>query len=91
MLNKRVQVLFEDKDYLTLARIARGEDLSVGELIRSAVREKLFAQQKQELKKRQTILKKHLQWRKNLPKIIKGGPVTTQEILTWVRQGRKYE
>lgn len=84
-------MLFEDKDYLTLARIARGEDLSVGELIRSAVREKLFAQQKQELKKRQTILKKHLQWRKNLPKIIKGGPVTTQEILTWVRQGRKYE
>ena len=41
MLNKRVQVLVEEDKYLIMVDLAREENLSVGELIRRTMEEKL--------------------------------------------------
>lgn len=38
MLNKRTHVLFSEKDYHLLATLAANSDVSVGELIRKAVK-----------------------------------------------------
>jgi hypothetical protein len=49
MLNKRVQILFNEDDYVGLAEIARGEDTSVGELVRKAVKKEYFPDREREL------------------------------------------
>ena len=38
MLNKRAQILFDEKTYKTLEEIANEKDSSVGELVRKAVK-----------------------------------------------------
>ncbi|OGC95787.1 hypothetical protein A3H89_00980 [Candidatus Amesbacteria bacterium RIFCSPLOWO2_02_FULL_48_11] len=90
MLDKRVQILFDKKDYQLLEKVAGKEAVSVGELVRLSVRKQLAVHREVEKRKRRAVFESVQNWRrkfmtKNRPKI------TSEEILGWVREGRKYE
>ncbi|MBM3209520.1 hypothetical protein FJZ40_04495 [Candidatus Shapirobacteria bacterium] len=47
MLTKRTNILFEEDLWLTLAALAQSQEVSVGELVREAVRKTYFGEGKQ--------------------------------------------
>lgn len=79
-------MLFEEKDYATLAVLAGMDDVSVGEWIRDAAKSKAAKGRIEQTKRRQDIIKGIMKWRKKV-----GVRATKSEILEWVREGRKYE
>lgn len=64
MLNKRVQILFEEDDFVSLVRIAQNEDSSVGELVRKAVKKTYLAGRERELALRKKTFDELLAWQK---------------------------
>ncbi len=89
MLNKRVPVLFEEKNYLLLAELAREENQSFGEMVRRTMDEKLKIAARKQVEKRKRAWKEIVAWRKKFLAKRKG--LTASEILDLVREGRKYE
>lgn len=90
MLNKRVPILFEESDYLRLAEVAREEKLSVGEVVRRAMRQKMALAGKRLVARRREALRQIGEWRKKFLAGNRGG-LSAAEILQLVREGRKYE
>lgn len=65
MLNKRVHVLFDEKEHEQISRLALRENTSVGELVRTAVR-KQFLDSSLEAKNRRQAVDKLLAWQKKI-------------------------
>lgn len=65
MLNKRVHVLFDEKEHQLISMLALKENTSVGELVRTAVR-KQFLDSSLEAKNRRQAVDKLLVWQKKI-------------------------
>lgn len=78
--------MFEEKDYLTLAMLAREENVSVGEWLRDAAKIKAAKAKIDLVRGRQKAIDEIMTWRSKV-----GVRATKEEILAWVREGRKYE
>lgn len=52
MLNKRTNILFDDRLWRKLSSEAKERNVSIGELVRSAVEEKLLEQERLERRKK---------------------------------------
>jgi hypothetical protein len=48
MLTKRTQILFDQQLWISLVQLAKEKDISVGELVRTAVRKEYIEEAKQE-------------------------------------------
>ena len=59
-------MLFEESDLLSLAKIARGEDASVGELVRKAVKQVYFDGADDILLKRRQVYDEMMELRKKI-------------------------
>lgn len=82
MLNKRTQILFENEFWNQLLALAKTKDTSVGELVRRAVRETYFQEDKKQ--KMARAMERIAKIRKTLKK------VTYKEIKEMINYGRKY-
>lgn len=82
MLNKRTQILFDDNLWLQLCALAKAREISVGELVRKAVKRAYFQENKKI--KMAKAMKTILEIRKKLKKI------TAEEIKEMINYGRKY-
>lgn len=91
MLNRRVPILFEEKNYLMLAALAREESQSFGELVRRTMDEKLKLAAKKQTEERMKTWDELMAWRKKMKAKNKNKkPLTVQEIKDLVNYGRKY-
>ena len=82
MLNKRTHILLDENLWFQLMTLAKAQNISVGELVRKAIKEAYFGENKKEkmAKAMETILKTR--------KKIK--PMTAEEIEESINYGRKY-
>jgi hypothetical protein len=85
MLSKRVQILFDEDDYVSLAKIAKGEDTSVGELVRKAVKRQYLTDREKELALRQKSYEDILAWQKKI-----GISKTRIDYKELINYGRKW-
>ncbi|MEK7525116.1 MAG: hypothetical protein AAB548_01970 [Patescibacteria group bacterium] len=85
MLNKRVQVLFEEKDFVSLVKIARVEDSSVGELVRKAVKKTYLDGRERELALRKKTFEELKVWQEKIG--ISKTPIDYKELVSY---GRKW-
>lgn len=90
MLTKRTQILFDKQLWSTLADIAKRENLSIGELVRTAVREKYEGEDL--LQKRKEAVEAILIFRKKYgKKLAKGeGSVSIIRKMRDERYGTKH-
>ena len=65
MLNKRVHILFDEKEHQLISMLALMENISVGELVRTAVR-KQFLDNRLETKNRRQAVDNLLAWQKKI-------------------------
>lgn len=65
MLNKRVHILFDEKEHQLISMLALRENISVGELVRTAVR-KQFLDNRLEAKNRRQAVDTLLAWQKKI-------------------------
>ncbi|MBI2008405.1 hypothetical protein HYS82_01985 [Candidatus Amesbacteria bacterium] len=91
MLDKRLHVLVDKDDFGQLELMAVSSGVTVSEQVRKLVKRGISSARSSGLDARKKLWNKHLNWRKNLRTKIKGPPLTTEEILGLVREGRKYE
>ncbi len=85
MLNKRVQVLFEEKDFVSLVKIAQVEDSSVGELVRKAVKKTYLVGREGGLALRKKAYEELKTWQKKIG--ISKTPIDYKELVSY---GRKW-
>lgn len=78
MLTKRTQILFDQQLWTSLMQLAKEKNISVGELVRSAVRERYSEDGKQERIGR--AVENILKFRKKYGKRLAKGENTTQII-----------
>jgi hypothetical protein len=62
MLSKRTQILFEEENYDFLVWLADEQKLSVGELVRSAVKKTYLDKKEIEYEKRKKFFKSLIEW-----------------------------
>ena len=62
MLTKRTNLLLEEMDYRLLSELAKKEDVSIGELIRKAIRKTYHSQRILELEERKKVVEKILKF-----------------------------
>lgn len=84
MLNKRTQILFDHDFWNELLVLAKARDVSVGELVRNALKETYF----QKDKKQKMLKEKAFENILGLRKTIKS--VSAEEIRQFINYGRKY-
>ncbi|MBU1071225.1 hypothetical protein KKG65_02305 [Patescibacteria group bacterium] len=72
MLSKRTQILFEEENYDFLVWLANEQKLSVGELVRSAVKKTYFDKREIENEKRKRFLKELVEWQDEIGYVMKG-------------------
>lgn len=81
MLTKRTNVLFEEDEYLELVALARAREVTVGHLIRRAVKKAYVGKAKTN------------RWAKILSearKISKGVKISAEEWKEFINEGRKW-
>lgn len=90
MLIKRTQILFDKQLWNTLSDTAKRENLSIGELVRTAVREKY--QDQERLEKRKKAVEAILAFRKKYGKQLAKGEDSTKIIrrMREERYGKKH-
>ena len=86
MLTKRTNILFDQKTWELLVGLAQSKKTSVGALVREAVKNEHISKINQRDKNRERAHKLVLELGKN-----KKRGFTTDEILDYIHDGRKYE
>ncbi|PIS14153.1 hypothetical protein COT65_00350 [Candidatus Shapirobacteria bacterium CG09_land_8_20_14_0_10_47_13] len=84
MLNKRTQILFDNDFWSELLVLAKARQMSVGELVRNALRETYFAGNDKQKMAKERAFENIL----NLKKTIK--PISIEKIGQLINYGRKY-
>lgn len=84
MLNKRTQILFDHDFWNELLLLAKAKEVSVGELVRQALKETYFQKKEREKTAKERAFENILR----LKKAIK--PIGAKEIQLFINHGRKY-
>lgn len=85
MLNKRVHVLFDQREHSLLGMIAGIRGLSVGELVRRAVAERYLSGKEHELELRKMVFENLKNWQKEIG--ISKQPTDYKKLVSY---GRKW-
>lgn len=84
-------MLVEEDKYLIMVDLAREENLSVGELIRRTMEEKLNKAKIREMEKRKKAWDGIMEWRRKMRARNKSKkPLTVREIKELIDYGRRY-
>lgn len=81
MLTRRTNILLVDEDYFLLKRLANQRKVSIGKLVREAVRA-VYEKERRDLGLGEKI--------KFIRKLMKGVKITPSEIREFINEGRKF-